>query len=625
MLLLEDNFCLVVLCFCPLLPDPSVRRVTTLVLPQSAPVKGAYIAQLGLKRFWCPVYTVCVLVRMSDEVQKFISTAGGKPQSSMGLFVNNWKLPSKFKYKTYKELIERLKRAFGENGCSAGIAVISSINALGAFLYFSQVKVPKAHWDEVVNAIRDLYFFTNKDDDDGFEENFREHQRMLHDDEEDESAGGNSKSADEGGEGGSTKDATPSTRSKTKGAAAEVEGKRKSGETKSTSARAKVTPSMIDAFVNGAGNLSTVMARLEEFTPDARASLEPILSHLLVSNAFIEAILRKCVVDDGSVVSALENAKAMSKDEKAKLAPKLFGIFGVDPTVYIALQEIRRQAETNKLEEEPQLQAEKEYAMVTPGRKESFMVYFSRFCELRRNVGTARNMSTNDALPEKSAVAKIVQSMEESGDPIFADLGRKMRSHIRERELLKFPFPSLEDVKILCDSHYKSTPASDGGGGVSPGAAGGSGAHQRSVKKGPKQGRKAQDSLDDPHAVAHMARGRSGKLVCYRCQKEGHMSHECMEPYPAARKKSVSRSPTSKKRDFRKKGGGEGTGSTSSQHSANGAILDKEQVELRERNAAATNEQAAATMKQAAAEEALNRARAAGRAAGGDPHPGVFA
>jgi hypothetical protein len=559
---------------------------------------------------------------MSDEVQKFISTAGGKPQSSMGLFVNNWKLPSKFKYKTYKELIEKLKRTFGENGCSAGIAVTSAIDALGAFLYFSQVKVPKAYWDEVLNAIRDFYLFTKKDNDDDFEGIFLERQRMLHDDEEDQGVGGNSKGAGEGGGGGSTKDTTPSTRSKAKegAAAAEVEGKRKSGETKSTSARVKVTPSMIDAFANGSGNLNTVMARLDEFTLDARASLEPILSHLLVSNAFIEAILRKCVADDGSVVSALENAKAMSKDEKEKLAPKLFGILGVDPTVYIALQEIRRQAETNKLEDEPQLLAEKEYANVTPGRKESFMVYFSRFCELRRNVGTAKNMSMNDALPEDSAVTKIVQSMEDSGDPIFVDLARKMRGHIRERELLKREFPTLEDVKILCDTYYKGSPASEGGGDFSTGATGGGGAQHRSVKKGPKQGQKMKVSLDDPSAMAHMARGRSGKLFCYRCQKEGHMSHECMEPHPAARKKSVSRSPTSKKRDFRKKGGGEGTGSISSQHSANVAILDKEQVVLCEK-------QAEALQKQADSMERINRARAAGagRAEGGDPHPGVFA
>ena len=142
--------------------------------------------------------------------------------------------------------------------------------------------------------------------------------------------------------------------------------------------------------------------------------------------------------------------------------------------------------------------------------------------------------------------------MENSGDQIFATLGRKMRSHIRERELLQKPFPTLEDVKILCDTYYKSFTAGDGGSDGSIGAAGSGGAQQRSVKKGPKQGQKVQVSPDDPSAVAHMARGR-GKLVCYRCQKEGHASYECMEPYPAARKKSVSRSPTSKKCDFRKK------------------------------------------------------------------------
>jgi len=295
---------------------------------------------------------------------------------------------------------------------------------LGAYLYCGQVKVPKEYWGEVEDAMREFYFFTNKNDNDDFIEIFRERQRMLHGDDEDESVGGHSKHAGEGGSGGSTKDATPSTRSKAKehAAAAEVETKRKSGETKSTSARVKVTPSVLDALANSPGNLNTVMARLEEFTPDARACLEPALSHLLVSNAFIEAILRKSVTDDGSVISALENAKAMSKDEKEKLAPKLFGILGVDPTVCIALQEIRRQAETNKLQEEPQLQAERDYATVKPERNETFMVYFCRFCELRRKVGTAKNMSTNDALPEKISVANLMQSMENSSIPIFVEV-----------------------------------------------------------------------------------------------------------------------------------------------------------------------------------------------------------
>ena len=63
-----------------------------------------------------------------------------------------------------------------------------------------------------------------------------------------------------------------------------------------------------------------------------------------------------------------------------------------------------------------------------------------------------------------------MQSMENSGDQIFATLGRKMRSHIRERELLQKPFLTLEDVKILCDTYYKSSPAGDGGSDGSIGA-----------------------------------------------------------------------------------------------------------------------------------------------------------
>ena len=213
---------------------------------------------------------------------------------------------------------------------------------------------------------------------------------------------------------------------------------------------------MFDALANGSGDIDSVMARQEEFTPEARASLEPILSHLISANAFVEAILRKSVIDDGSVVSALESAKAMSKDEKEQLAPKLYGVFGVDPTVYITLQEIRRQVATNRLQDESQLEAEKEYAMVEPKQNEAFSAFFCRFCEIRRKVGIARNLSTNEALPEQSSVSKLVQSLEQSKIAKFMELGYSLREELTQRSRLDKSFvPTLDDVKVIGESQFK--------------------------------------------------------------------------------------------------------------------------------------------------------------------------
>jgi len=144
-------------------------------------------------------------------------------------------------------------------------------------------------------------------------------------------------------------------------------------------------------------------------------------------------------------------------------------------------------------------------------------------------------MYTNDALPEKISVANLMQSMENSSIPIFVEVGHKLREYIFQRELTDKDYvPTLEHAKLICDSAYKSAtvnaagnaPGSNGIGGI--GSAGSNGSHQRNGK-GTMQGQKAKVSLDDPSAMAHLARGRSGKPFCYRCQKEGHMSHECME------------------------------------------------------------------------------------------------
>jgi len=317
-----------------------------------------------------------------------------------------------------------------------------STNAVGVALYVSRSKVPKAYWDEVIAAVRDFYHFSNKDDIESCVAGFLELQRKLHGEDDCDSGDGTSKGNGEGGGG-------PPTRHKAK------EGTHRPSENTKV-APAKVSASMFDALANGSGDIDCVMARQEEFTPEARASLEPILSHLISANAFVEAILPKSVIDDGSVASALESAKAISKDEKEQLAPKLYGVFGVDPTVYITLQEIRRQVATTRLQDESQLEAEKEYAMVEPKQNEAFSAFFCRFCEIRRKVGIARNLSTNEALPEQSSVSKLVQSLEQSKIAKFMELGYSLREELTQRSRLDKSFvPTLDDVKVIGESQFK--------------------------------------------------------------------------------------------------------------------------------------------------------------------------
>ena len=264
------------------------------------------------------------------------------------------------------------------------------------------------------------------------------------------------------------------------------------------------------------------------------------------------------------------------------------------------------------MQDESQLEAEKEYAMVEPKQNEAFSAYFCRFCEIRRKVGIARNLSTNEALPEQSSVSKLVQSLEQSKIVKFMGLGYSLREELTQRARLDKTFvPTLEDVKVIGESQFKKKSASlqEAGGSNGLSDAGGKGGKsaQRAAKKDFKQrGQKVRvASDDDPSAVAHMAHGR--KPICYRCGTDGHHRSECTEVNPPLRqtfrKSSNSRSPSRKRSTNTQKG----------EEVSNSAMIQMMQEQMTRSND---------MMQLLLQQQSGTRTAAAARE---DPSPGVFA
>ena len=77
---------------------------------------------------------------------------------------------------------------------------------------------------------------------------------------------------------------------------------------------------------------------------------QPYIQHTQSANELVEAQLRK--IDGKEISSIIENARLLSSSERKIQAPKLYGIFGLDPYLYLASQEIRRRAKTNKILED---------------------------------------------------------------------------------------------------------------------------------------------------------------------------------------------------------------------------------------------------------------------------------
>ena len=210
----------------------------------------------------------------------------------------------------------------------------------------------------------------------------------------------------------------------------------------------------------------------------------------------------------------------------------------------------------------PSLKLRKSTLWSSPSRTKLFRRIFV-VSEIRRKVGIARNLSSNEALPEQRSVSKPVQSLEQSKIVKFMGLGYSLREELTQRARLDKTFvPTLEDVKVIGESQFKKKSASlqEAGGGNGLSDAGGKGGKsaQRAAKKDFKQrGQKVRvASDDDPSAVAHMAHGR--KPICYRCGTDGHHRSECTEVNPPLRqtfrKSSNSRSPSRKRSTNTQKG-----------------------------------------------------------------------
>ena len=507
---------------------------------------------------------------------------------------------------TEGDLVEVIKKLFRQNGASWTVGMLSMVNILAVMIHLEQIMVPEAYWDECVDAIRDYCKLINKSDIEREVANFRARQyEML----------AQLKTAP--GEGGGTAQSTRSKKTK-EGGAAEDRPPDDAGEV-SIGARSKRIASFVklDAWASSDKDVSEVMEDLSGFSPEAHDILKATIHHSLVANRLVEAQLRK--IAGNEISSIIENARLLSASEKRIQAPKLYGIFGLDPYLYLAIQEIRRRATTNKLAGEALIDADKNYANFCPRKNEDLHGVTNRFEEAARKVVSARDAP----IPPAELPVKYIKMLEDSHIAIFAHIGRMIRREVdmRTRTISGYT-PSLEDVKVIGESIYKAAvePTQDSGGG-----GGGSGSHPRSAMKGSARGYGGSGGGDSgPQAAAHLARGRV--INCYNCGKEGHLRYECKEPQ---RPRKGSRSPSSSNnRRFRPKGGGGGKGSKGGgenvgnagpQHSANVAVIDEKQIELMERQTAAIRDQAAAL-------EQFQKARAGGRgAASEEPSPGFFA
>ena len=189
-------------------------------------------------------------------------------------------------------------------------------------------------------------------------------------------------------------------------------------------------------------DVSKVVHDPSGFSAEAHRKLAPYIQHTQSANELVEAQLRR--IDGKEISSIIENARLLSSSERKIQAPKLYGIFGLDPYLYLASQEIRRRTKTNKI-------------------------------------------------------------LEDSSIPTFADVGRKIRDEIDQRTRTTPGYePTLDDVKTVGESKYiaavgRASTEDSGGGGGGGSRRGASKVSVRGLGGGGDSG---------PHAAAHLARGR---------------------------------------------------------------------------------------------------------------------
>lgn len=494
------------------------------------------------------------------------------------------------------DLVEVFKKCFRENGATWIVGVLAMVNILAISIHLERIMVPDIYWDECVAAIRDFCTLTNKTNVEHEVSDFYEFQRALLEQHKTALGEGGGKAS--------------STRSKKAKEGDTAENSTPDADDASFRANSEKIPSYVkfQAWASSDKDVSEVVDDLSGFSAEAHRKLASYIQHTQSANKLVDAQLRK--IAGNEISSIIENARLLSSSERKIQAPKLYGIFGLDPYLYLAIQEIRRRAKTNKLEGEALIDADKHYANFSPKKHEDLHGVTSRFDETVRKVVSARNAP----IPPNELWVKYIKILEDSSIPIFAGVGRKIRDEIDQRTRTTPGYePTLDDVKTIGESKYIAAvgraPAEDSGGG-------GGGGNRRGALKVSVRGQGGGGD-PGPHAAAHLARGRV--TTCYNCDKEGHYSRDCPEPRrPRARHKSASRSPSSSnRRGYRQKGSGGGKGSRGGGDATG-------QAGTQQHSASAATEIATLQLQLEVANLKQQLFEKTAAAASEDPSPGVF-
>ena len=335
------------------------------------------------------------------------------------------------------DLVEVFKKCFRENGATWIVGVLAMVNTLAISIHLERIMVPDIYWDECVAAIRDFCTLINKPNIEHEVSDFYKFQRELV--EEHKTALG---------EGGGTASSTRSKKAKEGGAA---EDSTPDADGASFKENSEKVPGYVklQAWASSDKDVSKVVEDLSGFSAEAHRKLASNIQHTQSANKLVEAQLRK--IAGKEITSIIEDARLLSSSERKIQAPKLYGIFGLDPYLYLAIQEIRRRAKTNKLEGEALIDADKNYANFSPKKNEDLHGVTSRFDDTVRKVVSARNAP----IPPNELWVKYIKILEDSSIRIFTDVGRMIRAEIDQRTRTSPGYePSLEDVKTIAESKY---------------------------------------------------------------------------------------------------------------------------------------------------------------------------